>query len=141
MNFKEILEEKLGAGEQRVTRPERGAGIADPAHLAFLLGTIPVHRFRTPPPRPASPRAKSPPTPPPRPRRPDHVLTERQKTATLWFAAQDEVLPSDFTADELKKAFRALARRLHPDTGGTAASFLELKAHHAALKAVPQAAT
>lgn len=146
MNFRDILEEKLNAAEEPAARPERGTGTADPAHLAYLLGTIPVRRFHTPP-KSAAPKAAVRPAvkppfqkPAPRARRPDHVLTERQKTAMAWFAFQSESLPGDFTTDELKKAFRSLARKTHPDAGGSASLFLELKGHHAALRSVPQGA-
>lgn len=148
MNFREILEEKMTAEPATAARPSVESGATDPAHLAFLLGNVRVRRFQARPkarPRTAADAAARPmtkPQPPPtpvrptRPKGPPHALNERQKGAMTWFQDQGFSLEPDFTADELKTAFRTAARKVHPDCGGTAEEFLALKGHHASLKAV-----
>lgn len=137
-SFRDILNQKMtGATSRPPTANQTTEGL-DPAHMAFLLGQVAVtklanstvsQKFGRPPKRPAQTRA--------RPQGPAHSLDERQKLAFAWFLDQGESLLADFNAQELKGAFRRLARRLHPDvTKGPNGPFLELQGHHRALRTV-----
>lgn len=133
-SFQQILSEKLAATEtlknhistptseiQKQTRPAIGAD-----NMAFLLGQIQPLKFSNTP-------LKRYPRPPRRP----HSLNENQKAALWYFNANGVMLLPDLTAPELKAAYRALARRFHPDKkGGSQASFIELKLSYDCLKAL-----
>jgi hypothetical protein len=123
-SFQQILEEKIrmqnppGAAPGE-SFPDRDHA-QDPAHLAYLLGSLQVSYFRPT----AAKIYPAPPTPPPRP----HVLNEAQIKALSFFTLHGVTLSPAFTRRELKKAFRSLALRLHPDTNkGTSGPFIELK--------------
>lgn len=99
----------------------------DPAHLAYLMGTLGPAYFR-----PQTSRAyPSRPKPPP----PPHSLTETQQDAASFFTSYSAALSPAFSQRELKKAFRTLALQLHPDTnkGTTAGAFIELKKNYETL--------
>jgi hypothetical protein len=73
----------------------------------------------------------------PLPERKKHFLTEKQKQAVVYFWGWQIRLQEDFTAPELKKAFRTLAQRLHPDrNNGQTKAFIELKANYDCLATV-----
>lgn len=126
-SFEEILRQKMGP------TPGMGASATrtrlewdqDPAHLAFLLGQM--HKTSV---RPSTakiyPQKPKPPPPP-------HVLTETQKQAYEFFQFQGAALAPHFSAQDLKKAFRTLALKLHPDMKGEAGAFIALKIHTEAL--------
>jgi hypothetical protein len=60
--------------------------------------------------------ASAPPTAAPAvPRRPRRVLSVREQRALADLVALGTTLDSDFSFDELRSAFRTLARRYHPD--------------------------
>ena len=83
-----------------------------------------VYPQNTPRPKPAPPRIQ-------------HVLTEKQKQSVVYFWSWQVRLAEDFTLGELKKAFRSLAHRLHPDHNqGRTKDYLELKAHYDCLLSV-----
>jgi hypothetical protein len=63
--------------------------------------------------------------PAPRPR-PDHQMTTEQEQAYQFFVNQRVVLAKNFSQSDLKKAFRILALKLHPDQGGNAFQFQSL---------------
>jgi len=75
--------------------------------------------------------------PGPRPRR---RLTNEQRVAMRFFRQRGEIwLGDDATADEVKRAYRALARRLHPDAahpGAGASAFIQLRHHYDVLAAM-----
>ncbi|MBS1970761.1 MAG: DnaJ domain-containing protein [Bdellovibrionales bacterium] len=99
----------------------------DPAHLAYLMGTLGPAYFR-----PQTSRAyPSRPKPPP----PPHALSEAQRAAYDFFALHGNTLSPAFSQKELKKAFRVLALKLHPDTnkGAVASAFIELKKNYETL--------
>lgn len=60
---------------------------------------------------------------------PPHKLTLKEKSALQFFAQHSVTLSPRFTKSELKKCFRGLACRLHPDAGGLTSQFIELKAN------------
>ena len=73
----------------------------------------------------------------PQPARQKHMLSEKQKQAVVYFWGWQIRLQEDFTPTELKKAFRALAHRLHPDrNAGKTRAFIELKANYNCLMSV-----
>jgi hypothetical protein len=73
----------------------------------------------------------------PSPNRQKHVLSEKQKQAVIYFWGWQIRLQEDFTQEELKKAFRALAHQLHPDkNAGKTKAFIEMKAHYNCLLSV-----
>lgn len=75
--------------------------------------------------------------PPTRPKGVPHKLNEKQTQAMSYFISEKVFLLEDFTADELKKAYRKLALVKHPDThSGSAQAFLELKQSHECLATV-----
>lgn len=136
-SFQQILEERLQA---RRPQSQSGQGIEqetethlfdqDPAHLAFLMGSIGPSFFRPQANRIYPARPKPPPPP--------HSLTEGQQKAYNFFILQGAALNPAFTSRELKKAFRALALKLHPDTnkGATVGPFLDLKNNYETLSEI-----
>ena len=73
----------------------------------------------------------------PAPERKKHVLSEIQKQAVVYFWGWQIRLQEDFTSQELKKAFRTLAHRLHPDRNdGKTKQYLELKSKYDCLLSV-----
>lgn len=73
----------------------------------------------------------------PPPPRQKHVLNEKQKQAVIYFWGWQIRLQEDFTEAELKKAFRSLAHRLHPDkNNGKTKAFIEMKAHYQCLLSI-----
>jgi hypothetical protein len=84
-------------------------------------------------------RAKShiKPTPSPKPKpRPKHLFDERQASAFLYFKAQTNELLEGFFEEELTQAFRKLALKYHPDHGGQAQDFIDLRKHYKSLKSL-----
>ena len=84
-------------------------------------------------------------TAPPRPARPRRILSPRQQLAFDTIAALGGRLAADFTRDELRATFRALALRYHPDrhpgsnereTARLATSFSQLTAAYERLQTV-----
>lgn len=134
VSFHEILERKIKAqsgAESHETQSAQGFEQSqhsqDPAHLAYLMGILGPAYFR-----PQAGRAyPSRPKPPP----PPHALSEAQKTAMDFFHLHGSALNPAFSQKELKKAFRGLALKLHPDTnkGAVASAFIELKKNYETL--------
>jgi hypothetical protein len=100
--FARVLDEKLAAGEAEARAPFRPA----PVFGFFDFSAPPGQAFR---PRP-TPRC-APPPPPPQPRR----LSKRQHQALDDLNTLGASLDITFTADDLRRAFRTLAHRYHPD--------------------------
>lgn len=70
-----------------------------------------------------------------------HKLNETQQSAFSYFINNHEFLLEDFTKEELRKSFKKLCFKKHPDSpGGSHQSFLELKKHYDQLTAVLQKA-
>ena len=122
-SFRQILEEKIQANGQPqgpdASVVESVFTSTDPAHLAYLLGNLGVSYWQPSAQRiyPAGPR--------PEPKA--HGLNPEQQQAYDFFKVESKLSPA-FTRRELKKAFRMMALRLHPDmNGGAVAPFLELK--------------
>ncbi|NUM59892.1 MAG: hypothetical protein HUU56_14730 [Bdellovibrionaceae bacterium] len=67
-----------------------------------------------------------------------HKLNDRQQKAINFFINNYEFLLEDFTEVELKKAFKKLCFKFHPDhsLSNTHESFIELKGHFEALRLV-----
>ena len=136
-SFQQILERKLQAQStsehqkaHAQTAFDHSHHFQDPAHLAYLMGTLGPAYFR-PPARHAYPSRPKPPSPP-------HTLNEAQGAAAAFFANYGMPLTPAFSQRELKKAFRLLALRLHPDTnkGTLAGAFIELKKNYETLMGV-----
>ncbi len=124
-SFKQILREKMGS-EPFVNASEESLLNADPSHLAFLMGQVGRKEFN-------SPRGQYP-APKVRPQRKAHNFSPSQQQAYEFLKSWIYDLPAGFTASELKKAFRQAAMILHPDHGGNAPQFVELKAHYETLR-------
>lgn len=136
--FQDILNgflEGKHASSSKPPRPTPHTEGLDPAHLAFLLGTVRVSQRVRPSTKASRPSEEKPFHSPPRPRTPAHALDEAQQKSLGWFAENGELLEGNFTAAELKKAFRRLALRFHPDRpGGTAHRFQVLRQHESTLR-------
>ena len=126
-SFKQILREKMHG-----TQAEKSfAGTildSDPAHLAFLMSQ--VSRVQSP-----APRGKYP-APAVRPQRKAHTLNAAQTQAFNFFTIYIHDFSPAFTEGELRKAFRKLALILHPDHGGQAEQFMDLKANYETLQTI-----
>lgn len=71
-----------------------------------------------------------------------HKLNELQQKAFSYFINNHEFLLEDFTKEELRKSFKKLCFKKHPDSpGGSHQSFLELKKHYDQLTVVFKAST
>lgn len=126
-SFKQILKEKMGETSSPQTNY---SSVMDshPSHLAYLMGQIERREFQTN--RGQYPRTQV------RPQRKPHVFTASQKQAFEFFKCWIHGLSEGFTATELRKAFRQTALILHPDHGGNAQQFMELKEHYAVLQSI-----
>ncbi len=128
-SFQDILNEKLSDGLNIEKRSSSAFDTImdvdiDPAGLAFLLGQI--GRFeRTA--RPTNPYPR--PKPTPKKPRPAHTFNDKQRSSFEYFGSSFSPLSDNFSLDELKRSFRCLALKLHPDQGGDALLFMELKTH------------
>lgn len=90
-----------------------------PAHLAFLMSQVQPLKSTA-----AHKAYKAGPRPAPKP----HLLNATQNAAAAVFARFGAELSPAFRPNELKKAFRTLAKKLHPDhSGGGAQDFIQLK--------------
>ena len=116
MTFAEVLDRTLAGWPVRPQAPPRHAG-----HAPFVrpLDGPAVSIHATPYARLAAEawrgRPLATPAPPPRLPRPARVLTAAQRAAVRQFVELGADLSDDFTDEELRRAFRALARRWHPD--------------------------
>ncbi len=63
----------------------------------------------------------------------EHNLNPEQENSFLFFHNWSCHFERNFSKIELKKTFRKLAIKLHPDHGGTAQLFIELKKHYETL--------
>ncbi len=130
MNFEQILRQKLqeSTSQTSCVGPSETRG-TDPAHLAFLIGKIARAQSSRP--------VKSPYKPSISPRK-THELTFMQQEAFAFFTKHMPELSDAFTRNEIKSAFRKIALVAHPDQGGTAAEFMQLREHYKTLINVPK---
>ena len=126
-SFKQILKEKMGEQSSAQTNYSSVMDSA-PSHLAYLMGQIDRKEFQTN--RGQYPRSQV------RPQRKAHNFTAAQKQAFEYLKCWVHGLCDGFTESELRKAFRQTALRLHPDHGGTAQQFIELKESYEILQNV-----
>lgn len=133
-SFQEILQEKVELSAKNTHSAH--SHFAEPAYLSYLIGKIrpfdktvkvqPKEYFSFQP-RP-QPIAKT---------RTKHSFRPEQEQARQFFIRWGHPLYEDFTTNELKKAYRHLALRLHPDRGTQdAQAFLDLKFNYDLLKSV-----
>jgi hypothetical protein len=125
-SFKQILDEKLHEGSA-IKADSAREFTQDPSHLAYLMGQVGRVSFAS---------SRQYPRPATRPQRKPHTLTPAQAQAFAALQSWIFDLSPAFTEGELKKAFRQAAHILHPDHGGQAEQFMELKSHYETLKAV-----
>lgn len=126
-SFKQILKEKMG--EQSSTQTNYSSVMdSAPSHLAYLMGQIDRKEFQTN--RGQYPRSQV------RPQRKAHNFTAAQKQAFEYLKCWVHGLCDGFTESELRKAFRQTALRTHPDHGGTAQQFMELKECYETLQSI-----
>lgn len=128
-DFAQVLEQKIRReieseilAEDPVSRGENVYFTREfddsPRGMAWLLGKMPKSLITDPRGRTAY-GVKSRLLPP-------HKLNVFQVTAVLFFKIHGVLLSPRFTQKELKTAFRQLAKKLHPDQGGTTEAFLDL---------------
>lgn len=68
---------------------------------------------------------------------PAHQLSDKQKESFSFFKIHSEFLLEDFSIEELKKSFKKLCFKMHPDHSlGTNQDFIKLKTHYENLKLV-----
>lgn len=104
----------------------------DPANLAYLMGQIGRFDFQ----KSGKQYAKSPAKPQVKPQRKPHNFTASERLSFEFLKTWVADFSEGYTDSELKKAFRQAALALHPDHGGHAAQFIELKEHYAVLQKV-----
>jgi hypothetical protein len=129
MDFAKILEKKIRREiEQELAQaPLRTSNSTSPQTeiqselWTHLVGQLDTRRFEAPVKGQAYHRQR----PAPRPR-PAHQLNAEQTEAMEFFAASGQALAANFNSADLKKAFRQMALKLHPDQGGTAITFQRL---------------
>jgi len=129
-SFKQILREKMSETTTS-TREFSSTTHSDPSHLAYQLGH--VGRFEFSSGRGQYATAKAPGKTAPRKA---HCFSPAQRLSFDFLKTWIHDLSEGYTPVELKKAFRQAALILHPDQGGSASQFLELKAHFEVLKTV-----
>jgi hypothetical protein len=118
--FAEILAEKVGRFEA-TGRPAAGSRAPHakphpPVVLFFHHGAgAPVMDNRVARAYGAGFRPRAAAAPAPEPPRPARILTDREQRALAHFVAMGAKLRSDFTNQDLRSAFRLLARLYHPD--------------------------
>ncbi|MFP5520487.1 MAG: hypothetical protein ACLGGX_11330 [Bdellovibrionia bacterium] len=138
-SFKKILNEKLISSEPSGSTSHFEP--VAPAHFAYLLGQIPRYQFKT-----TSTKGYKKSTHPSAettivtPTLPAHWSAD-QISAYYWLNEQGFELRVLFDKADLKRAFRSLAKKLHPDSGGNVHSFLQLKSMIQQLEAVALTAT
>ena len=129
-SFRHILEEKIQERGAE-NRTERGFDqkihpkdhTQEPAHLAYLIGHLGPIFFRPQPTKIYPSRPKPPPPP--------HILTVGQTLAREFFVMRGVELTPAFSQRELKRAFRMLALKLHPDMNkGASGAFIHIRVKH-----------
>ncbi len=133
MEFAQILETKIRK-EMEKSAPASSEKASPKTELhselwTHLVGHLDTRRFETPQKGQAYHRLR----PAPRPR-PDHKFSAPQSEAFEFFNQQGAALAANFSGPDLKKAFRSLALKLHPDQGGSAFKFQRLMQARAVLQ-------
>ncbi len=126
LEFAQILEKKIRKEIERELHPGAEKGPQPKAEIhsdlwTHLVGHVHTRHFEAPQKGQAYHRFKASPRP-----RPDHVFSEAQDQAFTFFTSRKANLNRNFSAADLKKAFRHLALKLHPDQGGTSVDFQQL---------------
>ncbi|MGZ3772686.1 MAG: J domain-containing protein [Pseudobdellovibrionaceae bacterium] len=121
-SFKQILRDKMGESASSSGNNTHPNIYIDSSNMAYLLGQI--RRFEAPVPRGNYPAPKV------RTQRPQHTFTESQRQSFDFLKSYICDFSEAFSSGELKKAFRQAAMLLHPDRGGCARRFMELKQHY-----------
>lgn len=120
--FMEILIEKVGENKSNSAALEYDTS---PRHMSYIMGLQGKNTNQQ-----ASPRAWNYYKPKPRPA---HALTTQQCESLDFFNQFNADLKNNFNGLELKKAFRQLAKKFHPDVSkisGSAEIFINLKKHY-----------
>lgn len=127
--FQQILERKI---EKKQANVMEFYGI-DPYGFAQIIGVVSSQKLSVNPRFPSGkfPYPKKSSSKVARPTA--HILSEIQFKAFQFFN-RFTLLHDSFSQTELKNCFRSLARKLHPDKGGSAPLYIELKTNYEILK-------
>ncbi len=104
-SFADVLDLALGRTPAAPSTAPARAARSQPFGVAPFLFGRPL----------TSAKPRWPEQPDARPRRPRHELNQAQQAAFNRFADLGASLGADFSADELRRAYRHLAQRYHPD--------------------------
>lgn len=111
-SFADVLDIALGRTPAAPSSAPAWAARPQPCGVAPFLFGRPL----------TSARPRWPQPPDARPRRPRHELNQAQQAALNRFAELGASLGANFSADELRHAYRRLAQRYHPDRHAAASA-------------------
>lgn len=133
-SFAEILSEKVQGDSINSTSTQTEISTNDPIGLAYMIGHFEKYQFKKSKSECFQQRKYSATYNKYQITKPkNHIFNQNQENSYLFFNSWDPQFDRNFSKNGLKKTFRQLALRLHPDHGGTAQIFIELKNHYEVL--------
>lgn len=134
ISFAEILSSKIEEKDFKQNSISEKTQMSDPYALAYMLGHFDKYEFKKST-KDCFSRSKNDYgfNKYPIQTRKNHQFNESQEISFQFFQNHLEQFERNFLKLELKKAFRHLAIKHHPDHGGSALLFIELKKHYETL--------